>query len=167
MEGTKNVLSFAEKGQALFIHISTVSVAGEFLKDAPGLSAVFSERDLDMGQNWEENPYVKSKILAETLVCRAMDRGLKAGIFRVGRLIGRKSDGVFQINPETNAFYRLVRGVLELDQMPKRFDQMLLEITPVDQCARAVCRLMGQPGGAWHIANPDEVTFCLLYTSIS
>lgn len=158
VEGTKNVLSFAEKGQALFIHISTVSVAGEFLKDAPGLSAVFSERDLDMGQNWEENPYVKSKILAETLVCRAMDRGLKAGIFRVGRLIGRKSDGVFQINPETNAFYRLVRGVLELDQMPKRFDQMLLEITPVDQCARAVCRLMGQPGGAWHIANPDEVT---------
>ncbi len=100
---------------------------------------------------------MKSKILAEAWVCRAMDRGLKAGIFRVGRLIGRKSDGVFQINPETNA-YRLVKGILELGQMPEEFYRMLLEVTPVDQCARAVCSLMGQPGGAWHIVNPDEVS---------
>lgn len=162
VEGTKHMLSLAEKADALFIHISTVSVAGEFLKESPKLSAVFSERDLDMGQNWEENPYVKSKILAESCVCRAMDRGLKAGIFRVGRLIGRKSDGVFQINPATNAFYRLVKGVLELGQMPEGFYHMLLEITPVDQCARAVCSLMGQPGGAWHIVNPDEVSLAAL-----
>ena len=158
VEGTKHMVSLAEKADALYIHISTVSVSGEFLKDAPKLPAVFSERDLDMGQNWEENPYVKSKILAEAWVCRAMDRGLKAGIFRVGRLIGRKSDGVFQINPETNAFYRLVKGILELGQMPEEFYRMLLEVTPVDQCARAVCSLMGQPGGAWHIVNPDEVS---------
>lgn len=74
LEGTEHMLSLAEKADALFIHISTVSVAGEFLKKAPELSAVFSERDLDMGQNWEENPYVRSKILAEACVCRAMDR---------------------------------------------------------------------------------------------
>ncbi|MFQ7552462.1 MAG: hypothetical protein ACLRMZ_21860 [Blautia marasmi] len=30
-----------EKADALFIHISTVSVAGEFLKKAPELSAAF------------------------------------------------------------------------------------------------------------------------------
>lgn len=163
VEGTKHMLSLAEKADALYIHISTVSVAGEFLKDAPKLPAVFSERDLDMGQNWEENPYVKSKILAEASVCGAMDRGLRAGIFRVGRLIGRKSDGVFQINPETNAFYRLVKGVLELQIMPEAFHHMLLEITPVDQCAKAICRLMGRPGGSWHMVNPDQVSLAALF----
>lgn len=163
LEGTEHMLSLAEKADALFIHISTVSVAGEFLKKAPELSAVFSERDLDMGQNWEENPYVRSKILAEACVCRAMDRGLRAGIFRVGRLVGRKSDGVFQINPETNAFYRLVKGVLELKLMPETFHQILLEITPVDQCAQAILRLMGQPGGSWHMANPDQVSLAALF----
>ena len=70
---------------------------------------------------------------------------------------------MFQINPETNAFYRLVKGVLELKLMPETFHQILLEITPVDQCAQAILRLMGQPGGSWHMTNPDQVSLAALF----
>ena len=74
---------------------------------------MFSEDDFDIGQNWQENIYVKGKFLAEQKVRKEIEAGLDAKIFRVGRLVGRSTDGVFQKNPETNAFYRLLQGPSE------------------------------------------------------
>lgn len=61
--GTENVIDFARHANASLIHISTISVAGEYIMDAPGLPVFFSEHDLDMGQNWMDNPIRRVKSL--------------------------------------------------------------------------------------------------------
>jgi len=154
--GTENVIAFAKSANASFIHISTISVAGEYIIAAPGLPVFFSEHDLDMGQNWMDNPYTKSKILAEALVAAAIENGLNARIFRVGRLVSRAKDGVFQLNPDSNAFYRIIQGLLMLKKIPREFDRVFMELTSVDLCAEAIVKLLYQPGTAFHVINPQE-----------
>ena len=95
--GTARMVELAKKAGAAFYHMSTLSVSGELLKNG-GEKAVFTEADYDIGQIWENNLYVKSKFQAEGIVFKAMDEGLPAMIFRLGRLIGRSDDGIFQKN---------------------------------------------------------------------
>ena len=154
--GTENCIAFARDAAAAMIHISTISVAGEYIMDAPGLPVFYSERDLDMGQNWMDNPYTKSKILAEAAVAEAIEDGVNARIFRVGRLVSRAKDGVFQLNPDSNAFYRIIRGLLILKKIPREFDRVFMEMTSVDLCAEAIVKLLYQPGTAFHVINPQE-----------
>ncbi|MGI5898693.1 MAG: amino acid adenylation domain-containing protein [Christensenellales bacterium] len=160
VEGTDYVIDFALAAGADLAHISTVSVAGEYLVDQPETSAVFSEHDLDIGQNWQENPYCKSKALAEAAVVRAMiNRKLNAKIFRVGRLVSRSSDGLFQPNAGTNAFYREVKAMLGLGCAPLSMKNIPFELTEVDLCADAIVRLCGQRGGSFHVFNPNMPAF--------
>ena len=50
------------------------------------------------GQNIE-NDYVRTKFLAERAILKArIERGLDAVILRAGNLMGRNTDGEFQIN---------------------------------------------------------------------
>ncbi len=156
VEGTRSVIDFAVAANAGLAHMSTVSVAGEYLTDYPQIPAVFSEHDLDAGQNWHENPYCKSKALAEAAVAKAMmESGLNAKIFRVGRLVPRRSDGLFQPNAETNAFYRDVMAMLSLGCAPTSMESLPFEMTEVDLCASAIVKLCGQSGGAFHVFNPN------------
>jgi amino acid adenylation domain-containing protein/thioester reductase-like protein len=160
VKGTKTVIDFALAAGADLAHISTVSVAGEYLVDHPQVPAAFSEHDLDIGQNWRENPYCKSKALAECAVVQAMIKeGLNAKIFRVGRLVSRRSDGLFQPNAATNAFYREVSAMLSLGCAPASMESAPFELTEVDLCAKAIVRLCGQSGGAFHVFNPNMPTF--------
>lgn len=53
----------------------------------------------------------KVSFWAEARIYAAMEQeGLQAKVYRLGRLVGRASDGVFQRNPETNAFYLMLRA---------------------------------------------------------
>ena len=77
----------------------------------PDQSAMFFEMDFEIVQNVEQNVYVHSNFLAEAAVYDAVAQGLDARVYRVGRLVGRSGDGVFQKNPESNAFYALLRAI--------------------------------------------------------
>ena len=140
------------------MHISTVSVAGEYLLDAPQAKAIFEEQDLDVGQNWMENPYAKSKMLAEYEVTKAQEEGLAARIFRVGRVVCNSYSGKFQKNQESNAYYRLIKGLLEFGKMPEELRDIGLETTYVDLAAKAIVGLSEETGGAFHIFNPKEIS---------
>ena len=70
-----------------------------------------------------------------------MSDGLDAKIFRVGRLVGRSTDGVFQKNPESNAFYRLLKGLMKMDAIPVSVVNEPVELTAVDLCAWGVVAL--------------------------
>ena len=118
---------------------------------------MLTEKDLDIGQNWWKNPYVKSKIMAEKLVDDAVRQGLCANIFRIGRLVGNSFNGIFQRNPESNAYYRLIKGIMELGMLPDMLYHHRLEVTPVNQAAEAVVRLSGTTKSAYHICSPHEV----------
>lgn len=156
--GTKRAIEFAREARASYMHISTVSVAGEYLLDAPQAKAIFEEQDLDVGQNWMENPYAMSKMLAEYEVTKAQEEGLAARIFRVGRVVCNSYSGKFQKNQESNAYYRLIKGLLEFGKMPEELRDTGLETTYVDLAAKAIVGLSEETGGAFHIFNPKEIS---------
>ena len=155
--GTARMVELAKKAGAAFYHMSTLSVSGELLKNG-GEKAVFTEADYDIGQIWENNLYVKSKFQAEGIVFKAMDEGLPAKIFRLGRLIGRSDDGIFQKNPDTNAFYLLMRGFYLVGAIPELTKKVKVELMPVDIAAAEVLALKDSGGRVFHIMNPDPPT---------
>ena len=93
-----------------------------------------------------------------TAVYEAMDRGLRAQVYRLGRLVGRATDGVFQRNPENNAFYMLLRAVQALGAMPSAMAGIPMDITPVDRAAEAAVALRDAPMTALHILSPHPPT---------
>lgn len=109
--GTEMLLALAKEAEAVFYHISTASIGGDFLREHPGEDAVFTEADFYIGQNWEDNVYIRSKFLSEAAVYRAMREGLNARVYRLGRITGRCSDHVFQKNPESNGAFLLMRAI--------------------------------------------------------
>lgn len=157
-QGTANAISLARLLNAALLHISTISVCGEYLTDKPNLRCIFAENDRDIGQNWQENSYVKGKFLAEQLVFDAAARGLTAKIFRIGRLVGRSSDGLFQRNPQQNTFYSLMRGLMLLDYYPASLETLPIELSAVDECAQAIALLMDAEPEVFHVFNPHTVS---------
>jgi len=156
--GTENMLNFAKTAGASFYHISTCSVSGESMKDK-SRGVKFTEDDYDIGQVWENNIYVKSKFLAEGLVLMAKKEGVDAKIFRLGRLCGRASDGKFQINPATNAFYLFMKGFAQIGALPEDAADVKLDVMPIDLCAREALVLSSSEGDVFHIMNPDPPGF--------
>jgi thioester reductase-like protein len=148
------VIALAKRANASLYHISTCSVSGDTMKDE-SKNRVFTEDDYDIGQIWEDNVYVKSKFLAEGLVFDAIKDGLDAKIFRLGRLVGRSSDGQFQINPETNAFYLTLKGLIQMGVLPEAEAATPIEVTPVDVSAKEVLLLKNSERTVFHIMNPD------------
>jgi len=80
----------------------------------------------------------------------------------VGRLVGRNSDGVFQKNKEANAFYSFLRGALALEVYPEGAAELPVELTPVDDCARAIALLLEGRRSVYHVFNPVTVDFAEL-----
>ena len=152
--GTAQAIALAERAGAKLIHISTVSLCGEYLPDAPERTCYFSENDFEIGQNWRDSVYLRGKYGSEKQVDRAREKGLSAVILRVGRLVGRRSDGVFQKNAESNAFWGLVNGMICLDMISGELAELPLEMTAVDDCAAAAVGLMSSEGPVYHLFDP-------------
>ena len=155
--GTKEMIKLARAANAPLYHFSTTSVSGDRLagRDDP---AVFTEQDFNIGQDWRRNLYVRSKFLAEDAVFDAVRSGLNARIFRVGRLVGRASDGTFQRNASTNAFWLTLRGVNAVGAIPRNMAAAPMELTPVDWCAQAAVALRSAPMTVFHLQAPDAPT---------
>ena len=152
VDGTKNMLALASAGDAAFYHISTCSVSGDRLRDSDN-SVNYAETDYDIGQDWESNIYVRSKFLAEGHVFEAAAGGLQAKIFRLGRLVGRMSDGVFQCNPQTNAFYLLMQSFFQIGVLPESAADIRIDLMPIDLCVCEVLALTAAPDSVYHILN--------------
>ncbi len=162
--GTETMITFAADAGAKLCHVSTASVSGEMI--ASGEPYDFTELDLDIGQNLRDNVYVHSKAIAEARVVQAMEAGLPAQIFRIGRLFSRARDGVFQRNWETNAFYRAVRGLMELGAAPKSWADARVELTPVDLCAEAAVLLSQTDAAVLHMVSPMRILSSALLSEI-
>jgi thioester reductase-like protein len=126
----------------------------------------FTENDLDIGQDWESNIYVKSKYLAERSVFEAMENGLSAKIFRLGRLVGRETDGKFQKNPETNAFYLTMKGYTQLGVLPKEVKNSEIDLMPIDRSAKEVVLLKNASNKVFHIMNSNPPTLEDVFLSL-
>ena len=148
VETVGRLIAFCQSGHAKLIHISTLSVSGNsFGDDFSGYISEtekhFYESDLYIGQPLE-NVYARSKFEAEKRVLEAALDGLPVHIMRMGNLTNRQSDGVFQINYQTNAAAQRIKGMLELGVVPDYLinEDMYVEFTPIDEAAQAIMLLV-------------------------
>lgn len=167
VESVRRLIDFCQESHAKFIHTSTLSVSGygfDNLDEHAGKTGkYFSESSLYIGQSLE-NVYAHSKFEAEKLVLDAMIDGLPANIMRMGNLTNRFSDGVFQVNYETNASAQRMKGLLELGLLPDYLvaGNAHMEFTPIDEAARAIMtitRHFSMKQTVFHISNPKIVSF--------
>lgn len=166
VDGTLHMLELACSAEASFYYISTCSVGGNSVSNG-GELVEFSEHDYDIGQDWESNIYVRSKFLAEGHVRQAAEAGLHVKIFRLGRLVGRMRDGVFQKNPQTNAFYLLMRSFCEIGVLPESVADIPVDLMPIDLCAREVLALTKGPDPVYHILNSNPPTLAQIAEALS
>lgn len=154
-QGTEYLVTLCKKTNRKLIQISTVSVGGETEQEDV---KPFTEQQFAIGQILE-NAYVRSKYEAEQHVLEAMEGGLSAKIIRVGNLMGRFSDGKFQINGETNGFMRRLRGYAALGKMPISVVDEQVEFTPIDLVAKAVlvCAETSPSYTVFHAYHPQKV----------
>ncbi len=139
--GTKNLLEFAFQNKLRFIHLSSVSVSGNYLVKQDNRNIEFTENNLFIGQNYTDNVYVNSKFEAEKIVLQYMEKGLTAQIHRLGILSGRYRDGVFQENIKENAFYSRIKTMIVLGMVSEKMMDQKIEFTPVDLCTRDIVAL--------------------------
>ena len=141
IDGTRRIASFAYANKKRLIHISSISVSGNYLVKQDNHNVAFTENDLYIGQHYTKNVYVNSKFDAEKVVYSFMEKGLTAEVLRIGILSGRYSDGVFQKNITANAFYSRIKSLIELKHLSYTNLEQHIEFTPVDLCAKAIVLL--------------------------
>ncbi len=99
LDGTKNVANFCIKYHIGLNHISTTSVSCDFMPLTRTEDTVdFTEENFFIGQNYNENYYIKSKLLTEEYIFQMIKEGsLQANVFRVGNLTRSLSRWSFSI----------------------------------------------------------------------
>lgn len=152
VQGVRNLIALCQRQGKRLIQISTVSVGGEGKNDSPPREQLLAENQLYFGQILD-NAYVHTKFMAERYMLEAIRDGMDGKIMRVGNLMSRNSDGEFQINFNTNAFMRRLRGYRALGKFPMGLMDAPAEFSPIDSTAEAILHLAGTDG-AFTVFHP-------------
>jgi nonribosomal peptide synthetase DhbF len=99
--------------------------------------------------------YSQSKRVGDTLARQAQARGMAVSIYRLGSVTGDRVNGICN---ETDLIWRLVRLYAELGAIPDL--DILLNMTPADDVARAIVRLAGSEaawGSVYHLMNSEPL----------
>lgn len=157
VDGTKHVINFCLKANAVLQHTSTVSLHGAATVRQTYKNAEFDEHILNIGQYYCDNVYIHSKYRAEEAVILARKDGLKSNIYRIGNLTWRASDGKFQSNAEDNGFLSRIHAMLKLGIYHDNMDKYPMDLTPVDECATAYVKLalLGKTNEIYHMYNQN------------
>ena len=142
VHGVENLIAIAKAARARMIQISTVSVPGVHTKETYIRQLRMHENELFVIDDMD-NKYCISKYHAELKMIQAIRDGLRGKIIRVGNLMGRHSDGEFQINFNTNAFMNALRGFTTIGKCPISHATDPMNFSPIDMTARAIVLLAG------------------------
>ena len=164
VKSVRYILDFCKSFDKTFYQISTLSVSGNSLelgsiKQNIDEETEFRENNLFVGQSLE-NVYVRSKFEAECLVLDAIMDGLDAYILRMGNLMPRYKDGVFQENVLENAYINRLISFIKLGAIPEYIKDAYLEFTPIDTASTAIIKLIthkNQNNRVFHLYNHNHV----------
>ncbi len=159
-----HTIEFCKSFNKKLYHISTLSVSGnafdaEFVKQTSDEIKYFNENSLYIGQSLE-NVYLKTKFEAECLILDAILDGLDAYILRVGNLMPRLKDGLFQENFSDNAFINRIIAFIKIGIVPTSLLENYLEFTPIDTISTAILKLLTHPNTntrIYHLFNHNHV----------
>jgi nonribosomal peptide synthetase DhbF len=99
--------------------------------------------------------YGQSKWVGDTLARQAQARGMPVSIYRLSSVTGDRVNGICN---ETDLIWRLVRLYAELGAIPDL--DLMLNMTPADDVARAIVRLAGSEaswGSVYHLMNSQPL----------
>ncbi|WP_407415998.1 SDR family oxidoreductase, partial [Methanobrevibacter sp.] len=144
VDGVVNGLEFAEANNMTYVQISTTSVLEDYSEDGDVSVEHCDEKTLYWGQDLS-NKYLNSKFLAERMVLEKALNGLNVKIIRVGNLMARQSDGMFQKNYDTNAFLNGIKAIKNLKATIPEISGEMVELSPIDCVARATLELAKAP----------------------
>ena len=164
VQSVQNLINFCGKEKSL-AHISTLSIAG-FHEDTTK-NKIFDENTLYISQSFNNNPYLITKFEAEKFILESTNNdGLNAIIFRLGNIMPRFSDGVFQINSHQNVFLSALKTIIDSKMIAKDFLDLNLEFSPVDECSKIILALLqsGFSNSIYHILNNNKITISELKT---
>lgn len=150
----KNLIHFCKEAQNIHLaHISTLSVSGTFCFEQG--THHFTEKDLYISQDIDENIYIKTKFEAEQLLAHYIQEGGNVTIFRLGNITWRSSDGIFQTNENENLFFTLLDFMIETKKLPTACKDLVFNISPVNECAKLIIRILLEANrfSIYHIYN--------------
>jgi thioester reductase-like protein len=162
VEGTRAVLQLAAEGRRKAVHF--VSTKGVFTPEAYPDTAAIQEDD-PVREPLGGLAYQRSKWAAERLVTAARAHGLETTVYRPGRIGGHSRTG--RSNPD-DLLCRLVRTCVAIGMVPDL--TMRVEVTPVDQVAAAIVRVVHTPGAtghAYNLAHPDPISTATLRDALA
>ncbi|KAL8886048.1 MAG: hypothetical protein Q9192_006542 [Flavoplaca navasiana] len=157
---TVKILRFASTlTQKRLVYVSTLSVFFE------AGNKVFCGREIPVAKL--EKPlitgYAQTKWVSEQLILSWANRGGQALILRPGRLLGNTLN--FKC-PRDDFTVRLMAGIMGLGVAPD-LGHWLIDLTPVDFCARVTCRLSTNgETGIRHVINQDTMSFDTICRSL-
>lgn len=158
VEGTKKIINFAKKISAGVAYISTLSVAGFSDISNP---KVLDENKLFIDQYLFKNIYLTTKYKAEVEILEKIKNNeISAKIFRIGNIMPRETDGVFQTNVNDNAFLNKIRTCLQTRMVAKELLNYSIDLSPVDLVAKSIVILLNdnKKQTIYHIANNKYLT---------
>ncbi|MCR4875912.1 MAG: amino acid adenylation domain-containing protein [Clostridiales bacterium] len=160
VQGVRNLIGLCQRTGRRLIQTSTVSVAGEGLDGTPPRDWLLRENELYRGQLLD-NAYALTKFRAEKAVLEAVGQGLDGKIMRLGNLMGRHSDGEFQVNFRSNAFIRSLASYKAIGAVPYAMLTAETDFSEIDMTARAILLLSGtdREFTVFHPVNNHTVTY--------
>lgn len=172
VKSVQYLIDFCKSFDKKLYHISTLSVSGNafdsnIIQQNTEDLKYFTEKSLYIGQSLE-NVYVRSKFEAECLILDAILDGLDAHILRVGNLMPRAKDGIFQENISENAFITRIAEFIKIGVVPDSLLEEYLEFTPVDTISTAIIKSITYPSKdciVLHLFNHNHVYInkCIKY----
>ena len=142
VHGVENLIRTVRMKNARMIQISTVSIPGAHTEETYKRQIKMHENELFVIDSMD-NKYGLSKYHAELKMLEAVKDGMRGKIIRVGNLMGRYSDGEFQLNFNTNAFLNALRGFATIGKCPISHATDPMSFSPVDLTAKVIVTLSG------------------------
>ncbi|WP_292889084.1 SDR family oxidoreductase, partial [Methanobrevibacter sp. UBA212] len=144
VDGVINGIKYAQANDVRYVQISTTSVLSYPVDMESARDVQLDERTLYYRQDLS-NKYVNSKFLAERMLLEAAVDGLDVKIIRVGNLMGRYRDGLFQKNYDTNAFLANIKSIKNIQAISTSMYGEAEEMSPIDCTAKAIIALSKTP----------------------
>ena len=154
VQSVKNIIKICKEHNISLAHISTLSVAG--FKNEKIKNKIFDENIVDVGQSFNKNPYLMSKMEAELEI---LSSNINVKIFRTGNIMPRKEDNKFQINYEQSAFINAIKTLKDLKIYAREMLNIELKLTPVDECSMNIVKILEKnlSNNVYHIESNKPV----------
>ena len=155
---TKNIIEFCKKSSANLAYISTLSVGGLCKKNE---NIILDENKINIKQEFKNQVYMYTKHQAECEILNSINNNeINAKIFRLGNIMPRLSDGLFQSNYRDNAFICKIHTLINNNIITKNLENYQFDLSPVDLCAQAIIKLIeiNNEQTIYHIYNNNKLS---------